>query len=164
MLTLPKIVDRQAQPYVALRAELPRSELAAAVDRQFGSLFAGLSERGIDPAGPPFIKYDRVDMGRSLELEFGVPVAAPVTTEGEMVAGELPAGRYGVVVYEGPYDDLLDVNAVLIGWASQRGVAWDAQRTPEGDRYACRLETYVTDPREEPDPKRWRTEVAIKVK
>jgi effector-binding domain-containing protein len=164
MLTLPKIVDRKAQPYVALRAELPRSELAAAVDRQFGALFAGLAQRGVAPAGPPFIKYDRVDMERTLELEFGVPVASPVAAEGQMVAGTLPAGRYAVVVYDGPYDDLLDVNAVLIGWASQRGVTWDAQQTPEGDRFACRLETYVTDPREEPDPQRWRTEVAIKVK
>jgi hypothetical protein len=42
-------------------------------------VFAWLRERNIPPAGPPFWKYNAIDMDRLLEVEVGVPVAAPWT-------------------------------------------------------------------------------------
>ena len=57
----------------------------------------------------------------------------------------------------------MDVNAVLIGWAKEKGIRWDAVETPNGDRFAGRLEIYETDPREEPDQSKWKTEVAIRL-
>ena len=35
--------------------------------------------------------------------------------------------------------------------------------TPDGDRFGSRLELYLTDPVEEPDPANWRTEVAYRL-
>ena len=31
----------------------------------------------------------------------------------------------------------------------------------DGDRWACRLETYLTDPRQEPDMSKWVTQLAF---
>lgn len=164
MLTVPTVVERGARPYVALRAELTMDAMKGTADRLFGELFAWLSERGLQPAGPPFIKYDRIDMAATLELEFGAPLAAATETSGAVLAGILPAGRYAVLSYQGDYEGLYDANAVLIGWAKEKGIRWDCEESDEGDRFACRLETYVTDPRKEPDPAKWQTEIAIKVR
>jgi effector-binding domain-containing protein len=97
------------------------------------------------------------------ELEFGVPTATPVAADGRVLAGVRPAGRYATVSYWGGYENLMDVNAVLIGWAREKSLKWDAVEAPAGDRYASRLEIYETDPKQEPDPARWKTEVAIKL-
>ncbi len=74
----------------------------------------------------------------------------------------LAAGDYGVVRYTGPYDTLFEVNAVLVGWAKERGVVWDAETGPAGDRFAARVEYYHTDPAQNPDPATWVSEVMIK--
>lgn len=36
--------------------------------------------------------------------------------------------------------------------------------TPEGERFASRLETYTNGPDEEPDPGKWETIIEIKVR
>jgi effector-binding domain-containing protein len=163
MLTDPKLSQRPAQPYVAIVAEMPMAELAGAVDGLFAALFAWLSETGRQASGAPFIRYNRIDMASTLELEFGVPVAAPAEGSGRVTAGTLPAGSYATVLYQGPYDGLFGANAALIDWGRHNGIAWDAAPSAAGDRFACRLETYLTDPRTEPDASKWQTEVAIKV-
>lgn len=57
----------------------------------------------------------------------------------------------------------MDVNAVLIGGAKEKGLRWDAVESAAGDRFASRLEVYRTDLQKEPDPGKWETEVAIKL-
>ena len=80
-----------------------------------------------------------------------------------LVAGQLPAGRYAHTIFTGAYDGLYDANAVLIGWARERGIAWDVREDQDGDHFACRLEIYSIGPDTEPDPARWQTEVAIRL-
>ena len=92
-----------------------------------------------------------------------MPTRDPVEGDGRVRAGRLPAGRYASLVYRGHYDELIDANAVLIGWARLCGFRFDSQETPAGERFGCRLEIYRTNPAEEPDPSKWETEVAIRV-
>ena len=84
-----------------------------------------------------------------------------------VISGRLPAGRYATILYRGPYggpdDGLYRANAALIGWGMERGVKWDSEQTPAGERFACRLEIYLIGPQSEPDPAKWETEVAIRV-
>lgn len=162
MLTLPKIVDRDAQPYLAIKQQVT-IPFDAVVDRVLPELFGWLGSHGVAPTGALFFKYNSVKMPE-LELEFGVPVAPGTKGDARMVLGMLPAGRYATTTYTGPYDKLMDVNAVLIGWAKETGVDWDSHDTTESEAFACRMEIYLTDPADEPDPNKWQTEVAIKVK
>lgn len=163
MLTLPKIITRDAVPTLGIRESVPMSGIAPAVDRCFSRLFAWCEAHGIEPCGAAFIRYNVIDMQGLLQLEFGVPVAAATAGADDIVAGELPAGRYATVTYWGPYDDLMDVNAILIGWARQKGIDWDMTEAADGDHFACRLEIYNTDPATESDTSKWETEVTIKL-
>jgi len=163
MLTLPTIVERKPQFYVAVKDRVALSEMKPVVDRAFGTLFGWLGRKSIQPAGAAFFRYNVIDMAGRLEIEFSVPVTERVEGEGDIIAGTLPAGRYGQVTWTGPYEALFDVNAVLIGWAREKGIRWDMAETPEGDRFAARFEIYENDPSTVESPTDLITTVAIKI-
>ena len=120
MLTLPKIVERAKQPYVAIRQKvtIPFGE---AIGPIMGELLGTINANGIQPVGPVFFKYNIVNMPE-LEMEFGVPVASPVVGDGGLVSGVLPAGRYAALTHTGPYHELYEANMKLDIWT--RETAW----------------------------------------
>ena len=115
----------------------------------------------IAPAGPPLIRYLVIDMAGELQIELGVPVAAPVTASGRVQPGVLPEGRYAVLRHTGPYDGLRASNAALLAWAKEKGIAFDTWETAGGAAWRCRAEHYLTDPSQEPDPAKLETDVAF---
>lgn len=163
MLTLPTIIERAAQPYVAVRERVALSEMRPVVDRSFQTLFGWLGRNGVAPAGAAFFKYNLADMSNKFEIEFAVPVEKQAQAGGDLIAGLLPAGRYAQVTWTGPYEALFDVNAVLVGWAKEKSLRWDSESTAEGERFAARIEVYENNPAEVDDPNDLVTTVAIKL-
>jgi len=162
MFTHPKLEDRNEQHYAGIRTEVPMGQLPNAIPQLLGEVFAWLGKQGITPAGAPFIRYHVIDMKAKLDIELGVPVAAAVSGNGRVSAGVLPAGRYASLIYTGVTNGL-EGNRVLIDWAKEKGIAWDRWDSDKGDAFRSRIESYLTDPDEEPDPAKWETEVAIKL-
>jgi effector-binding domain-containing protein len=164
MSAIPEIVTRAEQSYVAIRGRVSMAEIGPFAART-GEVFAWLGARGLDPAGPPFLKYDVIDMTRQLEIEAGVPLAAavPTTGDGEVISGILPAGNYATVTHVGHPSELLGVTKALRDWAAGQGLVWDMSRDGDAERWASRLEISLTDPRQEPDMSKWVTELAFKL-
>lgn len=159
----PVIGERGEQPYVAVRGVVTMETFGEIADRLPG-VFDWLAQRGIEPAGPPFFRYNLVDMERQLEVEAGVPVAAGMIGGSDGVfAGSLPSGRYISVTHVGHPDQLVDVTAELIRWVAERGLAWDMLQTDEGQVWGCRLEVLKTNPAEVPDPNDWETELVFRL-
>ncbi len=151
MPATPEIVTRAEQPYAAIKARVPMSELGAFAART-GEVFAWLGARGVALAGAPFFKYNAIDMVRELEVEAGVPVAAAVDGDADVLSGVLPAGRYATVIHVGHPDKLVEATKALLDWAAGQGLKWDVSAGDNGEeRWGCRLEFYLTDPSEEPD-------------
>ena len=163
MQTEPRIVERAEQPYVAIKAWVTMQELGTVLPPLHGQLFGWLGAHGGQRAGAPFWKYNVVDMERTLEMEVGIPVAAPVEGDERVLAGVLPAGRYALSSPTGHPAELADATAALLNWAAEQGLAWDMADTPEGQRWASRLEFYNTDPQEEPDMNKWETDLAFRL-
>jgi effector-binding domain-containing protein len=155
-----EIVDRPAQPYVAIRRTITMQTFAEVADRLPG-LFGWLAERGAAPAGPPFFRYLVIDMEGELDVEAGVPVAAPVDGEGEVLSGALPAGRYAATTHVGHPDELIAVTGAFLEEAAARGLTFDATETERGTRWGCRLELLHTNPAEQPDMNKWETQLAF---
>ncbi len=109
-----------------------------------------------------FIKYNLIDMPR-LELEVGMTTDAAIPTSGRLIAGELPPGRYVSLTYTGSHADLMDVTAMLVGWAKEKGMKWDSHQTPAGEKFACRLEVHNNNPSIEPDPVKLQTTLLFKL-
>jgi effector-binding domain-containing protein len=166
MPSQPKLEQREEQPYVAIRTRMTMGELAAgAGDGLFPELFAWLGERGLAPAGAPFIRYLVIDMDAALEMDWGIPVAEAPAGDERVRPGVLPAGRYATTVHTGSYggDGLIRANADLQDWAEQQGVAFQVREGGHGEVWGSRLERYLSNPAEEPDPEAWRTEIAYLV-
>ncbi|MDI1463684.1 GyrI-like domain-containing protein [Catellatospora sp. KI3] len=158
----PAITDRTAQPYAGIRRTVTMQSIPEIADR-IPEIIGWLLGRGIAPAGAPFLKYNVIDMERSLEVEAGVPVGAEITGEGEIFGAVLPAGRYVTVTHLGHPDGLEAVTGAVLGWAEQQGLRWDTVDTADGERWTARLELYHTNPMEQPDMAKWETELAFRL-
>ena len=155
----PRLEERTAQPYIAIRGTVTMGNFAPVADR-LPEVFGWLAGRGIPPAGAPFFRYLVVDMEHGLQIEAGVPVSAPTEPDGELIAGELPAGTYATVDHRGRPDTLIDATRHLFDWGTARGLTWDN----DGDRWGCRLEIYQTDPKVQPDLNQWETTLAVRTR
>jgi effector-binding domain-containing protein len=158
----PSIVERAAQPYVGITRRVTMRTIPEIADR-IPEVFGWLAARGVEPAGPPFLRFDLIQMSRELEVEAGVPVAAAPAGDDVVRPGVLPAGRYATTVHIGHPDELIGVTANLLDWAAAQNLRWDMADTAEGQRWGCRLEIYHTNPAEVPDPARWETELAFRL-
>jgi effector-binding domain-containing protein len=163
MSSAPEIVTRAEQPYVAIRTQVTMEDLGTVVPPLNQEVFAWLGERGVAPAGAPFWKYNVIDMTGKLEVEAGAPVAAAVVGEGRVVSGMLLAGRYATLTHIGHPSELMAATGALLDWAAAQGLTWDMSPGVNGERWGCRLESYLTDPREEPDMSKWVTQLAFRL-
>jgi effector-binding domain-containing protein len=159
----PTLHERPEQPYAAIKVLVTMPELGAVVPPLNGEVFDWLAQHGVMPAGPPFWKYNVIDMARQLEIEAGVAVEQPITGDDRVTAGVLPAGIYATSLHVGHPDALIDATRDLLEWAAKEGITWDRTHSPEGERWAARLEFYLTDPADEPDMAKWETELAFRV-
>src|SRR5258708_28861159 len=150
MSATPEIVTRAEQPYAAIKARVPMSELGAFAARH-GEVFAWLGARGLPPAGAPFFKYNVIDMARELEVEAGVPVAAAMDGDADVLSGVLPAGRYATVIHVGHPDKLVEATGALLDWAAGKGLKWDISSNENGEeRRGCPRGVFPAQPPQEP--------------
>ncbi|TQM45647.1 GyrI-like domain-containing protein [Pseudonocardia cypriaca] len=156
------VEEWSAQPYVAIRRTITMQTFPEIADR-LAEVFGWLAARGIAPAGAPFFRYLVIDMEHELDVEAGVPVAAPVDGEGDVFAGVLPAGRYAVTTHVGHPDELIAVTGAFQDEAAAQGLRWDATETERGTRWGCRLELLHTHPAEQPDMNKWETKLAFRL-
>jgi RNA polymerase sigma-70 factor, ECF subfamily len=165
-MTEPQIQQRHEQPYLGIRSEVPAGRIRAVVDRAFPQLFRWLGERGIQPSGPPFIRYYEVDeAGEPREIESAAPVAdrGAAPDEGPVRAGVLPAGRYVTVLHVGPYThdsepDLTDARAALKDWTEANEIVC-SRPSDRGELLPCYAEHYRIGPPMEADWTKWENEL-----
>jgi effector-binding domain-containing protein len=134
------------QQAAVVRAEVPLEEIGAVFDHGFGEVVRVTREQGIAIAGPPFGFYPRAPSA-TVEVAVGFPVSAPVAPDADVVAFELPGGRVVTGIHVGPYERLEVSYGELAEWAATEGYSLAPHM----------WETYLTDPRAEPDPAAWQT-------
>jgi effector-binding domain-containing protein len=162
MKSMPTIEERAAQPYVAIEATVSMDTISAIADR-LSEVFGWLATEGGTQSGPPFFKYEIIDMARRLVIRVGVPVAEPLEGSGDILPGMLPAGRYATVSHVGHPQELMEVTRDLLVWAAAEGLTFDMEHRPDGEHWGSRLEFYLSDPREVLDMNKWETVLAFRL-
>jgi effector-binding domain-containing protein len=157
-----EVVQREAVPYAAIAVAMPMERLATAGPLN-GVVFDWLAQQDAAPAGPPFWKYNVIDMAGQLELEVGVATTIRATADDQVGVGELPAGRYLETTVHGHPDGLREATADLLAYADAQGLTFDRADSPTGDRWAARLEYYLSDPADQPDMTQWDTTLSFKL-
>jgi len=158
-LTLPVVAHRDAEHYLGIPAKVAIADFGTEIPRHFAELQTWVKEHGVAP-GLEMIKYDVIDMAGLLSVVFCVGTDTAIAGDDRVAAGILPAGDYGTTTLTGTVDDVFDATAVLVGWAKERGVEWDAADTAEGHAFVSRFERYHTGPGDDPEI----VEIAIKTR
>ncbi|MFC7303120.1 GyrI-like domain-containing protein [Streptomyces monticola] len=167
MANQPRIVERAEQPFVGVRGRVTWDTFPQIADR-LPQIVGWLGERGIAVTDGPFFKYEVLDP-RDREREFDVVAGVPVgervrIAEPDLFGGALPAGSYVAISHVGHPDELFGVADTVLKWAAAKGLEWDMTPSAAGEVWGCRLESYKTDPRFEPDLHKWETELAFRLK
>ncbi|HKF88119.1 MAG TPA: GyrI-like domain-containing protein, partial [Propionibacteriaceae bacterium] len=68
MAIRPQLVSRAEQPYASITNSLPMPRLSDQLQPQIGEIFGWLAARGIQPAGLPFWKYNRINVAGIVEV------------------------------------------------------------------------------------------------
>src|ERR1700750_2568928 len=110
----PKIDERAEVQYMGIRRQTQFKGMFSVVTKLFKEINAWAKKQGIEPAGPPFLRYHVIDMEGEMDIEVGVPVAAPLKGDGRVNPGTLPGGRYASLIFVG---NGYSGNSALIVWA-----------------------------------------------
>ncbi len=148
MLDTPQITHSPRKLTAVIRLTIPRSEIMNVMGPGIGELMATVVAQGVGPSGAWFSHHLRMDP-EIFDFEIGVPVSAPVTPEGRVQPGELPATRVARTVYQGPYEGLGSAWGEFRAWIAAQGL------THAENLWEC----YVVGPESGSDSTQWRTEL-----
>lgn len=145
-----KIEEQAPQKVLTIRTRTAGQDLPAALERGYGMIMGYLSAQGEMPIGAPFVAYYTMDMA-DLDIEMGLPIARDLPGEGEVRAGELPAGKVASCIYTGPYDQMQPAYAALLQWIEAQGhpvtgVAYEFYLNDPGDTPPEDLQTKIAFP------------------
>jgi effector-binding domain-containing protein len=155
----PSVVELPDRPTLGIRVVTPFRGMFAVRDELLTGLYRWLDERGIE-AGTPFFRLHVIDMDGPMDVEVGVLTDRPTEGDHHVRPGVLPAGRYATMVY---VNHGRRANRALLDWVAAGGWTLDRSDDPAGDRFGCRYEAYLSDPRTERMKTRWRTELAMRL-
>jgi hypothetical protein len=155
----PSIVAEPDRHSIGIRLVTPFRGMFAVRDQLMGQLYSWADERAI-AYGHTFFRLHVVDMDGPMDIEVGVITDEVVAGDDRIRPGMLPAGRYASLTY---VNHGRRANGRLRDWVNGQGLVLDCTVGPEGERFGCRYEAYLTDPRSERLKTRWRTELAIRL-
>lgn len=159
----PKIEQRSAQPYAAVRLQVP-IPFGKYLQPAWAKVQKWIAAQGLEN-GPSIIRYLTTDMSTKLDIEVGFFVDQVVPGSPEIVTGIIPAGRYATLLYTGSYKGkgVYKANVAIVEWAKMNGVVWKQVHQDGVEWWDARLEIYLTDPDLEKDPKKFQTLLAFQV-
>ena len=139
------VEERKSQPVLSIRRTVELAHLTEAQGESLRELWGSIQRRGVEPAGPPFVRYHTFGETET-DLEVGVPVVEASSGEGPVAAGELPGGAALTTWHLGSHDGLADAYARLDAWLKEH--------EREADGAAWEVYTWI-DPGLEPEPSAW---------
>lgn len=140
-------VELTQQPTLVVREKVAAGDIGQWMGAVYAEISNYMNEHVIQMAGPPFARY--LLMEGVFEIEAGFPILGPALVEGRLELSELPGGPVVMTTHMGPYEALPAAFQALEAWIAENGYE------PTGPHW----EVYFTDPVEEPDQSKWKTQV-----
>jgi effector-binding domain-containing protein len=157
----PQVVHRPEMPYLGIRVVTPFRGMLSTRDRLMRELSKWVDQNDTVGAGRFFLRLHVIDMNGPMDLEVGVTTTERLAGDASVRPGILPEGHYATLTYR---NHALRANRALLEWAAAHAVELDRTNEPAGDRFGCRYESYVTDPRTEPRKTKWVVELNIRLR
>lgn len=153
------MATRPEQHTAGIRVVTPFRGMFAVRDKLMDELYTWLDTRDLT-YGHTFFRLHVVAMEADMDVEVGVILDKPVNGDNRVIPGTLPAGDYAFLKY---VNHGRQANKTLLTWIRAQNLPMDVLENPTGDRFACRYEAYLTDPRTERMKTRWQIELAVRM-
>lgn len=144
-----ELLDRPAQPTLAIRTRTPVQSLPQVLGQAYGAIMQYAGRLGFQPSGAPFVAYYNMNM-EDLDIEIGFPFEQRPAGKGNVLASEIPGGKAAACLHVGPYDQVGAAYEALHQWMQAEG------HMPTGVAY----EFYLNDPQVTP-PAELQTQVVF---
>jgi effector-binding domain-containing protein len=115
-----ELVDQPAQPTLSIRTTTSLKELPQELGRAYGAIGQYMAQLGEQPAGAPYAAYFTFSM-ENMDIEIGFPVGGSLPGNGEIQAGEIPAGKIARCFYTGPYKKIEPAYNALTAYVEEQG-------------------------------------------
>jgi len=142
----PAVERRPVQSYLGIREIAPFRGMLSVRDRLWAEVYDWLRAHDIERFGQAFLRLNVIDMKGAMDIEAGVTTPQPLDGDSRVRPGQFPAGDYATLTY---CNHSIRANGALIDWSRSQGLAFDRSDDPAGDRFACRYELNISDPRRE---------------
>lgn len=145
-------IKENTQPerhFILNRQEVGYDNVQSFYAGNLGSLFAKAQSAGVEMDGMPcglFYKFN--DATKMVDMSAAIPIKEPLAIRGAQSL-TLPESRSITVEYYGDYNGTPAAHAAVESYMNDYGILNDPPY----------IEEYVTDPGEEPDPKKWLTKI-----
>jgi len=144
-----EVVELKPQPVLVIETEVTPSALGGALATILPTVHRFAETREAPITGMPFMRY--LAMTDHFRIDAGVPIAEPISGEGEIECRELPGGRAATTLFLGPYDKVGNAWDAIYGWCDERGI----------ERRFGGWDVYENDPTEVSDPNAYRTRLYL---
>ncbi len=117
-----KIQRLAERPVLAIKARSAVTDLPALIGQSYGKIIQYLGQLGEQPSGEPYAAYFNIQPeDPEFDVEMGFPVARPLPSQGEIIAGALPEMTAVTYLHTGPYDTLESAYKLVMSWMAQNG-------------------------------------------
>ncbi|MFC1943893.1 GyrI-like domain-containing protein [Chloroflexota bacterium] len=117
-----EVIERSAQSTAAIRTRASVNDLPGLLPRAYEELIRYLNGLNIPVSDPAYAyaAYYNMDMD-DLDVEAGFPIDSQVEGSGDIMAGEIPGGRFATTIHTGPYDEMQPIYERPYDWIRQNG-------------------------------------------
>lgn len=143
-------VEFPVQQLITYRKEMKMSELSSFMQDEMAKFSKLLMEKQAAISGRPMAltyKWDEATGTTDIALAF--PVSKPIDLGSEYKMVSIPATKAYMMEHYGDYINTETTHEALSAFLAEKGIA---SKSPI-------IEEYVTDPAQEPDPKKWLTKI-----
>ena len=133
------IIERLTERTIAIRMRTHVKDLPKLLPRTYGRLAKYLNSIDTPVAGPVYAAYYNTDMA-DLDVEAGFVINGDIEGRDDIIASEIPAGRFAMVTHTGPYEEMEPTYDRLNEWVKEN------KQEPTGVIY----EMYLNGPTDTP--------------
>jgi effector-binding domain-containing protein len=150
-----KIETTNQQPQIAVaikKTAVSMENIAEVTTEGYTKIMGYLAEQGKQIADAPYLAYMNGNEDFSqFDIELGIPVAEPVSAQGEFYMSQSCEGKAITATYKGPYKDLEAAYVALMDYAKKNsleltGVYYDYYLSNPADTPENELLTQVVFP------------------
>lgn len=146
-----KIIEntQDEKHFVMNRQEVPFGSVQQFYAANLGSLFAKVQSADVEMDGKPCGLFYNINQStQKADMAAAIPIKDPLAIKGAQSLS-LPESQSVVVEYYGDYQGTVKAHDAIASYMNDYGLLHNPPY----------IEEYVTDPGEEPDPKKWLTKI-----